>query len=321
VRNISLKILFTVLIGVLVIAASQAANAQEFRKELMKGIIQTIGHDAFKDLAKSVIKELAKDEEFRKQVMQQIIRDAVSAIGPENIKEMMKPTAGQTDSQVPKIHTADVTAGADVDSVRNALVSIAGELTKDPAVMNTLSSSGPVTNPQALLAIFKKKIADSSATKIRSNPETTPVSKNFRNDLIAVITHPSNPVDSLTLDQVRKIFSGEYSNWSQVGGTDLPVQLVTSRDTPAALESLLDTHLAPSAARVPLLSYLFVGVAEKEGAVGFLPTANIEQLEFIRSHGAIKKIAIRKDDHSPAFTPNPGAVLDGSYPLLARDAN
>lgn len=320
-RNTSSKILFAVLIGVVIIQAPLAGNAQEFRKELMKGIIQTIGPDAFKDLAKSVIKELAKDEEFRKQVMQQIIRDAVSAIGPENIKEMIKPTTGQIDSPVPKTHTTDVAAGADVDSVRNALVSFAGELTKDPAVMNALSSSGPVTNPQALLAIFKKKIADSSATRTKSNPETPSVSKNFRNDLIAVITHPSNPVDSLTLDQVRKIFSGEYSNWSQVGGTDLPVQLVTSRDTPAALESLLDTHLAPSAARVPLLSYLFVGVAEKEGAVGFLPATNIEQLEFIRGHGAIKKIAIRKDNHSPAFTPNPGAVLDGSYPLLARDAN
>ena len=88
--NTSSKILFAVLIGVLIIASSRAGNAQEFRKELMKGIIQTIGPDVFKDMAKSVIKELAKDEEFRKQVMQQIIRDAVSAIGPENIKEMMK---------------------------------------------------------------------------------------------------------------------------------------------------------------------------------------------------------------------------------------
>ena len=320
-RNISLKILFAVLIGVVIIQAPRAGNAQEFRKELMKGIIQTVGQDAFKDLAKSVIKELAKDEEFRKQVIQQIVRDAVSAIGPENIKEMMKSTNGELDSHVPKFRTADVTAAADVDSVRTALVSLAGEFTKDPAVMNALSSGGPVTSPQALLAVVKKKIADPSTMKIKSNPETASASKNFRHDLIAVITHLSNPVDSLTLDQVRKIFSGEYSNWSQVGGADLPVQLVTSRDAPAALESLLDTHLAPSAARVPLLSFLFVGVAEKEGAVGFLPTANIEQLEFIRGHGAIKKIAIRKDHHSPAFTPNPGAVLDGSYPLLAHDAN
>ena len=320
-RNISLKILFAVLISVVIIPVPRAGNAQEFRKELMKGIIQTVGQDALKDLAKSVIVELAKDEEFRKQVIQQIVRDAVSAIGPENIKEMMKSTTGEVDSHVPKIRTADVTAAADVDAVRTALVSLAGELTKDPAVMNALSSGGPASSPQALLAVFKKKIADPSAMKIKSNPETTSVSKNFRNDLIAVITHPSNPVDSLTLDQVRKIFSGEYSNWSQVGGADLPVQLVTSRDTPAALESLLDTHLAPSAARVPLLSFLLVGVAEKEGAVGFLPTANIEQLEFIRGHEAIKKIAIRKDNHSPAFTPNPGVVLDGSYPLLAHDGN
>ncbi len=171
-RNISLKILFAVLISVVIIPAPRAGNAQEFRKELMKGIIQTVGQDAFKDLAKSVIVELAKDEEFRKQVIQQIVRDAVSAIGPENIKEMMKSTTGEVDSHVPKIRTADVTAAADVDSVRTALVSLAGEFTKDPAVMNALSSGGPASSPQALLAVFKKKIADPSAMKIKSNPET-----------------------------------------------------------------------------------------------------------------------------------------------------
>ncbi len=319
-RTISYKIIFAMLIGVAVIAGSQTATAQEFRKELIKGIVQTIGPDAFKEMAKSVILELAKDEEFRKQVVQQVVRDAASAIGPENIKEIVKSATAETaNSHVPKVHTAGIPAVEDVDSIGNALISIAGELTKDPAVVNALSSGGSTAGPQALLAVVKKKMADSSAMKMKPGPETTSVSRHFRNDLIAVITHPSNPVNSLTLDQVRKIFSGEYANWSQVGGTDMPIQLVTSRD-PAALESLLDTHLAPSAARVPLLSFLFVGVAETEGAVGFLPTASIEQLEFIRTHGAIKKIAIRKDDHSPAFTLNPGAVLDGSYPLLARDA-
>ena len=121
-RNIPFKILFAVLIGVVIIQVPRAVNAQEFRKELMKGIIQTIGPDAFKDLAKSVIKELAKDEEFRKQVIQQIVRDTVSAIGPENIKEMMKPATGEiANLHAPNTHTVETIAAGDVDSVRNAL--------------------------------------------------------------------------------------------------------------------------------------------------------------------------------------------------------
>jgi hypothetical protein len=321
--NNALKLMIAVMIAVLVLAAGQSANAQEFRKEIMKGIFQTIGPDVFKDMAKSMAAELTKDEEFRKQVIQQVIREFIAAIGPENMKDIVKSVVAEAANvNEGKAQKAACPANAmDADPVRAALLSVADEFTKDPAVMNALTSGGPVTSPQALVTALKQRMAASGRAKTGPTPQTTRASKNFHNDLIAVITHPSNPVDTLTVDQVRKLFNGEYTNWSQVGGTDLPVQLIASRDTPAALESLLDTHLAPSAARVPLLSFLFVGVAENEGALGFLPTHNVEQLEFVRGHGAIKKIAIKKDEQSPALSPHPGAVIAESYPLLARDTD
>lgn len=37
-------------------------------------------------------------------------------------------------------------------------------------------------------------------------------------DALAVITHRSNPVSSLTIKQIRDIFSGAVTNWKQVGG-------------------------------------------------------------------------------------------------------
>ncbi len=321
--NNALKLMVAVMITVLVMAAGQSANAQEFRKELMKGIFQTIGPDVFKDMAKSMAAELTKNEEFRKQVIQQVIREVIAAIGPENMKDIVKSVAAEAaNANEVKIRKASCpTAATDADSVRAMIVSAASEFTRNPGVMDALKSGGLPTDPQALMSVLKDKMANASATRMRSNPEGTSASKGFRNDLIAVITHPSNPVDTLTVDQVRKLFSGEYTNWSQVGGMDLPVQLIASRDTPAALESLLDTHLAPSAVRVPLLSFLFVGVAETEGALGFLPTHNVEQLEFVRGNGAIKKVAIKKDDRSPALAPHPGAVINGAYPLVARDSN
>jgi hypothetical protein len=311
--------LVSVMIAVVVVAAGQRANAQEFRKEIMKGIFQTIGPDVFKDMAKSMVAELGKNEEFRKQV----IRECIAAIGPENMKEIVKSVAAEAaNAHGAKMQTAGgPMAAMEADSVRGALVSAASEFAKDPAVMNALTSGSPLTSPQALMAVVREKMAAPGTVRMKSNLENTSASKGFRNDLIAVITHPSNPVDTLTIDQVRKLFSGEYTNWSQVGGTDLPVKVIAARDTSAAPESLLDTRLAPSATRVPLSSFLFVGVAETEGALGFLPTHNLEQLEFVRSHGAIKKIAIKKDNLSPALTPHPGAVIAGSYPLLAPDPN
>ncbi|HHY46840.1 MAG TPA: phosphate ABC transporter substrate-binding protein [Firmicutes bacterium] len=49
-------------------------------------------------------------------------------------------------------------------------------------------------------------------------------------DGIAIIVHPDNPVDDLTLDQVRRIFSGEIKRWSEVGGPDKPIHVVSREE-------------------------------------------------------------------------------------------
>lgn len=42
-------------------------------------------------------------------------------------------------------------------------------------------------------------------------------------DALVFIVNEDNPVNSLTSDQVRSIYSGEITNWSEVGGDDVPI--------------------------------------------------------------------------------------------------
>jgi phosphate transport system substrate-binding protein len=49
-------------------------------------------------------------------------------------------------------------------------------------------------------------------------------------DGLAIIVHRSNPVKSLTMDQLRRIYIGQVTNWSQVGGSNSPI-VVFSRDS------------------------------------------------------------------------------------------
>jgi phosphate transport system substrate-binding protein len=48
---------------------------------------------------------------------------------------------------------------------------------------------------------------------------------------IVFVVHPSNPVNELTHDQIRKIHIGEITNWKQVGGPDLAIVVFTDAVT------------------------------------------------------------------------------------------
>lgn len=48
-------------------------------------------------------------------------------------------------------------------------------------------------------------------------------------DALAVITHNSNPVKSLNKEQIKAIYSGKITNWSQLGGVNLPIKLYVRR--------------------------------------------------------------------------------------------
>ena len=43
---------------------------------------------------------------------------------------------------------------------------------------------------------------------------------------VAFVVHPSNPVGSMTLEQVAGILSGQLTNWSELGGADMPIVIV-----------------------------------------------------------------------------------------------
>lgn len=92
---------------------------------------------------------------------------------------------------------------------------------------------------------------------------------------LAVVVHPDNPVQSLTLDTLRGVFGGAIRAWNEIGGNDLPIQpwaYPAASDAWEVFESVtgpltLDrrTGIAPG----PL--EMRSAVAADPSAVGFLP--------------------------------------------------
>ena len=63
-------------------------------------------------------------------------------------------------------------------------------------------------------------------------------------DGIAVIVHPDNPISDLDVDTIARLYTGEITNWKDVGGNDAPVVLIgreAGSGTREGFESITDT--------------------------------------------------------------------------------
>jgi phosphate transport system substrate-binding protein len=107
-------------------------------------------------------------------------------------------------------------------------------------------------------------------------------------DGIALIVHRSNPVSSLTDEQVRAVYRGELRNWADVGGPQRPVTVVNKADGRSTLELFLQ-HFGLESSEVR--AQVVIGenqqgiktVAGNPGAIGYV---SIGTADYEAAHGA-----------------------------------
>jgi len=61
-------------------------------------------------------------------------------------------------------------------------------------------------------------------------------------DSLAIIINPLNPIDDLTIEQVRQIYAAEITKWSELGGVDAKIHVITREEgsgTRSAFEELV----------------------------------------------------------------------------------
>ena len=125
-------------------------------------------------------------------------------------------------------------------------------------------------------------------------------------DAIAVIVHPDNPVRDLTTLQVRAIFAGVITNWSQVGGPDLEIGLVNRDEASGTREAFAkivmdDASFDRGAVVLPGTGQVRAVVSEVRGAVGYI------SLGFVTDE--VRAVAI------DGVQPSEAAVVAGEYPV------
>jgi phosphate transport system substrate-binding protein len=125
-------------------------------------------------------------------------------------------------------------------------------------------------------------------------------------DGIAVVVHPSNSVSALTKKQIRAIYAGAISNWSELGGPSGKI-VVVSRDTSSGTfeafnELALDKQKVRPDALMEASNQAVASVVEKTpGAIGYVG------LGFIS--GGLKAVTVE------GIMPSKQTVLTGKYPI------
>jgi len=136
---------------------------------------------------------------------------------------------------------------------------------------------------------------------------------------IAVITNPVNPITELTLEQVRMIFTGEITNWRDVGGPDEQIQVVTSPQisgTAQFLRGLLleQGYFASDAhARDYYIDIIKEVAAKKPLAIGY---AGLLDAERGATKGMVKLLWLKTDPMAKAVYPSIQTMKDGTYPVV-----
>ena len=122
-------------------------------------------------------------------------------------------------------------------------------------------------------------------------------------DGIAVIVNPANPINDLSLEQIAKIYTGEITNWSELGGDDAEIVLIgreAGSGTRDGFESITGTTDACQY-RQELTSTgdVITTVAQNPNAIGYASLASVKD--------TVKALAVE------GVTPSEETVKDGSY--------
>ncbi len=157
------------------------------------------------------------------------------------------------------------------------------------------------------------KADESSALAAAGDMRSAAAEQTIAMDGLAVLVHPDNPVDALTIEQIARIFSGEIGNWRELGGRDAAIALYARDDKSGTWDTFAGLVLGKRALRADAKRFesndrLSDAVAADRDAIGFSGLASVRRA---------KALAVADGDSRPIL-PTRLSVATEDYPLARR---
>ena len=129
-------------------------------------------------------------------------------------------------------------------------------------------------------------------------------------DAITIIVHPDNPITTLTLEQIRGIYNGTYTNWKEVGGPDQEI-VVINRDSASGTREFFWEHVmhkddfVATAIEKNSNGAVKQTVSQTPNAIGYVGLGYLDS--------SVKAIKIKMN--GAEIEPTVANVLNGKYPI------
>jgi phosphate transport system substrate-binding protein len=195
---------------------------------------------------------------------------------------------------------------------------------KNPDVSIAVTGGGSGTGIAALIN-NQTDIANSSRlmkdTEIKQAESrgVNPIAIVFALDGLALITHKSLQIASLTLDQVGKIYKEDISNWKKAGGPDLPISLYGRQSNSGTFvyfrDNVVKGDYSQNMKMMNGTAQIVEAIRQDKAGIGYVGIGYV-----VNEHGqvieGITVLKIASSSDLPAVTPlDPGNVKKGLYPV------
>lgn len=182
---------------------------------------------------------------------------------------------------------------------------------QNPGVNITVSESGSGNGAKSLVnkscqVASMSRLLKQNEFEAAVHSEILPVVHVVALDGIAMVVHPGNPVAKLTMAQVKDVYLGKIRNWSQLGGPNAPIVII-SRDTNSGTYETFEgkvmrgDKIARNCEYVGSNGAIRQRVQSTPAALGYVGIGFLDD--------TVKALAV------DSVMPTPETVKNGSYPI------
>ena len=212
------------------------------------------------------------------------------------------PEPTQTSSEPAKLSGNVATDGS--TSMEKIIGSLGEAFTEmNPDVNFTYNPTGSGTGIQA--AIDGTCDIGLSSRALKDEEKATLTETIVALDGIAIIVNPANPVSDLSVEQIAQIYTGEITNWKDVGGDDLEISRIgreAGSGTRDGFETITDTKEACKYNQeLTSTGDVITTVAGNPNAIGYASLSAVKD--------SVKALTVG------GVAPSEETVLDGTYTI------